>query len=226
MLAAWVIDAFWDDRIPFPARKKGHFDHIFVTEQEVVGPWQATTGTPTSWLAFGADVLDMGSGATDRPVDLQRFGRMPPVGRRRSRRGRVAAVGLRFEGRPPFLRDARANQREVMARFARAKFTLSFTNRVSPAPSPIRHVNLRPAAGPTRWPQAPPWPGSHRTAPRPVNCSGRERRSTWGQSTGRKVQTGSARPWPSGARSAPAQLPSGFGAPGLALALPPTGGHQ
>ncbi len=134
-VAAWVIDAFWDDRIPFPARKKGHFDHIFVTEQEVVGPWQATTGTPTSWLAFGADVLDMGSGATDRPVDLQRFGRMPgPWDDDEAAGAACAAVGLHFEGRPPFLRDARANQQEVMARFARAKFTLSFTNRVSPAP--------------------------------------------------------------------------------------------
>jgi len=133
-VVAWIIDAFWDDRIPFPARNRGHFDHLFVTEQEVVDSWRATTGTPTSWLPFGSNVLDMGSNATHRPVDLQRFGRMPDTWDDDEASGAACAItGLRFEGRPPFLSDARANQREVMAQFARAKFTLSFTNRVSPA---------------------------------------------------------------------------------------------
>jgi hypothetical protein len=133
-VAAWVIDAFWDDRIPLAARKRGHFDHFFVTEQEVVDSWRATTETPTSWLPFGSNVLDMGSDAADRPVDLQRFGRMPGTWDDDEAAGAAcAAAGLRFEGRPPFLADALANQRLAMARFAQAKFTLSFTNRVSPA---------------------------------------------------------------------------------------------
>ena len=133
-VVAWIIDAFWDDRIPFAARKRGHFDHLFVTEQEVVDSWRAITGTPTSWLPFGSNVLDMGSDASDRPVDLQRFGRMPNTwDDDEAARASCAAAGLRFEGRPTYLPAALANQRAAMAQFARAKFTLCFTNRVSPA---------------------------------------------------------------------------------------------
>lgn len=132
-VAAWVIDAFWDDRIPAVARH-GHFDQFFVTDEEVVESWNQSTGVPTSWLPFGSDVLGMGSCDPDRPTDLQRYGRQPGTWENdESTRDACAAAGLRFKGRPPFGEDPLTNQQGAMDRFAHAKYTLSFTNRVSPA---------------------------------------------------------------------------------------------
>jgi len=133
-VVGWVIDSWWDDRIPRVARGLHHYDHIFVTEREVVDSWRETTGTPVTWLPFGTDALDMGTGDPVRPVDLQRFGRQPTSWDDDATNAAEAkARGFNYRGRPPFLTDPVANQRTAMAAFGRAKFTLSFTNRVSPA---------------------------------------------------------------------------------------------
>ncbi len=134
-VAAYVIDSFWDDRIPFVARSRHLIDQYFVTDGELVRSWERTTGTPTAFLPFGADVLRRGSAAADRPVDVQRVGRQPDSWDDDAAASASAAgLGLAYRGRPPFVDgDADANQRSVMGAMAAARYTLSFSNVASPA---------------------------------------------------------------------------------------------
>lgn len=132
-VAGWVIDSFWVDRIPRVARE--HFDQLFVADKEVVDVWKAATGIPVTWLPWGADVLRLGSGDADRPIDLQRVGRQPSGWEDDDETARLCAeAGLRFEGRFPMHDDPVASQASLMERLSRAKFTLAFSNAVSPAP--------------------------------------------------------------------------------------------
>ena len=132
--AGWVIDSFWVDRIPAAARHRDHFDQLFVADKEVVGLWEDATGVPVRWLPWGSDVLRLGSGDGDRPVDLHRLGRQPQSWEDDEETRRACeAAGIRFEGRPPMRDDATANQAALMGGLARAKFVLAFSNAVSPA---------------------------------------------------------------------------------------------
>lgn len=134
-VSGYVIDSFWDDRIPRLARGRGHFDQLFITDAELVDDWQQTTGTPTHWLPFGTDALSVRDVTGPRPVDLQRIGRQPAPWEDDARVATLCAErGLSFGGRPPFADDPVANQANLAAALRRAKFTLSFSNRVSPAP--------------------------------------------------------------------------------------------
>jgi hypothetical protein len=133
--AGWVIDSFWIDRIPAAARHRDHFDQLFVADKEVVRLWEDATHVPVRWLPWGSDVLRLGSGSGDRPVDVQRLGRQPQGWEDDEETRRACeAAGLRFEGRPAMRDDATANQTALMGRLARAKFVLAFSNAVSPAP--------------------------------------------------------------------------------------------
>src|SRR5205823_704098 len=133
-VAGWVIDSFWTERIPRAFLCRGHFDRLFVTDRELVEVWQAKTGVATSWLPWGSDVLRLGSGRAERPVDLQRLGRQPP-GWDDDEATRIACerLGLRFAGRPPVRRVASDNQRVVMESLGEAKFALAVSNAVSGA---------------------------------------------------------------------------------------------
>jgi hypothetical protein len=133
-VAGWVIDSFWVERIP-ARRTLRRFDRLFVTDQEVVEDWRQAAGLPVTWLPWGADVLRLGTGGGDRPVDLQRLGRQPEGWEDDDAvRSACAALGLRYEGRPAMHDDASANQAAVMQSLSRAKFVLAFSNAVSPAP--------------------------------------------------------------------------------------------
>ena len=133
-VAGWVIDSFWVDRIPAAARHRNHFDQLFVADKEVVDVWKDATGVPVSWLPWGSDVLRLGSGNGERPVDLQRIGRQPAGWEDDDATRRACeAAGLRFEGRPLMHDDATANQASLMSSLARTKFALAFSNAVSPA---------------------------------------------------------------------------------------------
>lgn len=134
-VAGWVIDSFWVDRIPHAVRHRDHFDQLFVADKEVVELWAASTGVPVSWLPWGSDVLRLGSGNGERPVDLQRIGRQPaPWENDQATRRACEAAGLRFQGRPPMHDDATANEASLMRCLSQAKFALAFSNAVSPAP--------------------------------------------------------------------------------------------
>jgi hypothetical protein len=133
-VAGWVIDSFWHERIPRGTRIRSHYDRLFVTDPDDLEPWSDATRLPVSCLPWGADVLRLGSDQPDRPVDLQRVGRQPAawdddLATDQLMRG----LGLTFRSRPPMSETAGENQALLARTFSNAKFTLSFSNVVSPA---------------------------------------------------------------------------------------------
>lgn len=132
--AAWVIDSFWTDRISRMAIRRGHFDHIFVTDRDLVDEWQRATGSAVHWAPWGTDTFAAPAVAGTRPTDLLRIGRQPAAWDDDERTHSAAAeLGLTFEGRPPLHPDPQANQGAVRSALGRAKFVLAFSNLASPA---------------------------------------------------------------------------------------------
>lgn len=133
-VVGWVIDSFLDDRIPRMAQHRGHYDQLFITDVELVETWAARTGVTVEWLPFGSNVLDQPHLPDDRPVDLLRVGRQPATWDDDELTRRAAAkLGVAFSAGPPLAADPRLNQEALTSAMRGAKFTLSFTNLVSPA---------------------------------------------------------------------------------------------
>jgi hypothetical protein len=133
-LSVWVFDSFWADYVPRIVKMSQPFDSVFVTEAEDLETWRRTMKAPVEWLPWGADVLRLGSAAPTRPVDLLRIGRQPTTWEN----DEVTAAecekrSLRFSGRPSLSTDATENQTMLSAAFSQTKFSLSFTNTVSPS---------------------------------------------------------------------------------------------
>jgi hypothetical protein len=134
-IVAWVFDSFWTDWIPPWTRATRIFDHVFVTECEDLNAWRRKIHAPVDWLPWGSDVLNLGSSNPVRQFDLLRVGRQPKEWDDDLINGRVCqSLGLDFHGRPQSLRDATDNERGLMGMMSKAKFTLAFSNRVSPGP--------------------------------------------------------------------------------------------
>lgn len=134
-VSGWVIDSFWTEQIPDVAKHRGHFDQLFITDGELVDDWSRTTGTPTTWLPFGADVLSLSPVVGDRPIDLLRVGRQPDAWEDdRETAAAAAKRSIRFAGRAPSHSDPVLNQHSLLAAMSASKYTLSFSNVVSPAP--------------------------------------------------------------------------------------------
>lgn len=130
--AAWVIDSYWTDALPLVSRHTRLYDHLFVTTEEDIRAWQRLTGTPTSHLPWGADVLRLGSEDAARPIDLLRVGRQPPEFEDdRVTEAACRARGIRFAGRPTAPPEPAAATRALMARYADSKFVLAFSNSVN-----------------------------------------------------------------------------------------------
>lgn len=133
---AWVIDAFWPERIPYFARRHRPFDHYFVADHEYLDVWRRATGAPVAWLPWGSDVVGLRGAGAERAVDVQRLGRQPAAWDADDRvatalRGR----GIRYSGRPPMPADPAANHRLVTDALTRAKFAVAFGNASAPTPS-------------------------------------------------------------------------------------------
>lgn len=134
VVAGWVIDSWWDDRIPRVARGGRHLDLLYGSEDENLDVWRERTGVDVRWLPTGTNALDWGTPQATRPVTLQRVGRQPTAWDDDAANARLLAEHeLRYAGRPPFLGDPEAGMRDLMARYARARFSLAFSNRHSPA---------------------------------------------------------------------------------------------
>jgi hypothetical protein len=134
-IVAWVFDSFWTNWIPPWARASRIFDHVFVTEGEDLKAWRRIMHAPVDWLPWGSDVLNLGSSNPVRPIDLLRFGRQPKEWDDDLASARLCqSSGIEFHGRPQSLSDATDNERGLMGTLSKAKFTLAFTNRVSPNP--------------------------------------------------------------------------------------------
>ena len=76
----WVIDSFWDDRIPAVA-KSSTYDRIFVADVDDVQPWTAAGVKAPGVLPWGADVWskfsDRLAALESKSTDLLRVGRQP-----------------------------------------------------------------------------------------------------------------------------------------------------
>lgn len=132
-LSAWIIDSFWVEWIPVILRWSRPFDHFFVTTQEDIPRWTRTTGTPTTWLPWGTDAMQLGGSNTTRLWDLTRVGRQPPEWEDDLVTEQACLTyGLRFHGRPPIANDAQINQRRLMQLYQQSKFVLAFSNAVNP----------------------------------------------------------------------------------------------
>lgn len=132
-VVAWVFDSFWYQRIPRSAILRRHFDRIFITEIEDLSQWRALAGVEVDWLPWGSDVLRLGSEASTRDIDVLRFGRQPTTWEDDEATRRACQErGIAFHGRPETRNDASENEALIMRTCARAKFTLSFSNSVSP----------------------------------------------------------------------------------------------
>ena len=132
-IVAWVFDSFWTNWIPPWARATRIFDHVFVTERDDLETWRRRIHAPVDWLPWGSDVLNLGSANPERPIDLLRFGRQPKEWDDDQANARLCqSSGINFHGRPQSLADATDNERGLMGTLSKAKFTLAFTNRVSP----------------------------------------------------------------------------------------------
>jgi hypothetical protein len=134
-IVAWVFDSFWTNWIPPWARASRLFDHVFVTERDDLKTWRRMMHAPVDWLPWGSDALNLGSSNAVRPIDLLRFGRQPKEWDDDLANGRLCqSSGINFHGRPQSFRDATDNERGLMGMLSKTKFTLAFTNRVSPNP--------------------------------------------------------------------------------------------
>jgi hypothetical protein len=132
-LVAWVFDSFWPNFTPRFIRLVPIFDHVFVTEQEDLDLWRRMIDAPVDWLPWGSDTLRLGSANATRSIDLLRIGRQPTTWEDDVATASAGAqLGLRFQGRPPSYDDPLKGERVLMGILAQAKFTLSFSNRVSP----------------------------------------------------------------------------------------------
>lgn len=131
-IVGWVIDSWWDDRIPGCA-KRGLYDVIYVTEKESVEPWRAATGADVRWLPQGTNALDWGSPTEDRPVALQRVGRQPASWDDDEAVGKACGdLGLVYRGRPSFMQGAEEGMQHLLATLARARFSVAFSSRHDP----------------------------------------------------------------------------------------------
>jgi len=133
-VVAWVIDSFWTERIPALARHGRIVDRCFVTTEEDVPAWTRALAGRVEWLPWGTDALCLGSARAERPVDLLRTGGQPP-GWDRDEVTEAACrdTGLRFQGRPAWRDDAEESQRWLLQHYGQARFSLAFSNLVSPS---------------------------------------------------------------------------------------------
>jgi hypothetical protein len=132
-IVAWVFDSFWTNWIPPWTRASRIFDHVFVTEREDLNSWRLMMHAPVDWLPWGSDVLSFGSANPVRKIDLLRFGRQPKNWDDDLVNAQLCqSSGLEFHGRPQSWSDATDNQRGLMGMLGKTKFTLAFSNRVSP----------------------------------------------------------------------------------------------
>lgn len=129
-LVGWVIDSWWDDRIPQIARAPSWFDDLYITENAAIEAWRSSTGTRVEWLPVGTDALGVGAADDHRPVDLLRVGRQPEAWSDDELTARdAAAAGVTFAGRPPFHEDRARGVPALLGHLRQAKFVLAFGNR-------------------------------------------------------------------------------------------------
>ncbi|MGJ6980378.1 hypothetical protein ACSDQ9_07590 [Aestuariimicrobium soli] len=141
-VGAWIIDSFWDERLPRFAREGSTIDRVWITDHELVDRYRDRTGIECGWAPWGSDALDWpgvrgsaGPGSDGRDVDVLRLGRQPAAWADDDvNRALFEERGLTYQG--TFVgsqTDGLANQREVVRQLSRTKVVLASGNLASPA---------------------------------------------------------------------------------------------
>ena len=134
-VSAWVIDSFWDSRIPKFLKRTHLYDHLFVTTREDVAIWTPRARAKVHYLPWGSDVLHLGGAAGERPWDLLRVGRQPDAWDDDAITAKSCdSRALSFHGRPDFIEDPLEGQRALMQIYKQSKYLLAFSNTANPAP--------------------------------------------------------------------------------------------
>ncbi|MGA4507731.1 hypothetical protein ACQB6R_01700 [Propionibacteriaceae bacterium G1746] len=133
-VGAWVIDSFWDERIPRFARERRTIDRVWVTDAELVERYASAMRVPAGWAPWGSDALGW-PGSSGRDVDVLRLGRQPQAwGDDDANRALFAERGLSYQGTfTGSQTDGLVNQREVVRQLSRAKVVLASSNLASPS---------------------------------------------------------------------------------------------
>jgi len=148
----WVIDSFWDDRIPAIATN-GTYNTVFVADRDDVHDWRSSGVKNVRVLPWGADVWSKFDEHLAHPktTDILRVGRQPSAYDDDEHTAELAQqVGITFAGRPPFGVTDQESVEFLQRALADAKFVLAFSTLVSPAS--YTHPNKEYITG--RWTDA------------------------------------------------------------------------
>lgn len=134
-VGAWIIDSFWDERIPLFARLGRTIDRVWITDAELVDHYADVMKVPCRWAPWGSDTLAVhGLPSVERDIDVLGFGRQPTAwGDHATNEKVLGELGLRYQGGFPRVAGS-ANQQQVRDHLRRAKVVLASSNRASPAP--------------------------------------------------------------------------------------------
>jgi len=134
-VGAWIIDSFWDERIPLFARMGHTIDRVWITDAELVDHYAEVMKVPCGWAPWGSDALAVhGLPTVERDIDVLAFGRQPTAwGDHATNLRELGELGLSYQGGFPRVAGS-ANQQHVRDHLRRAKVVLASSNLASPAP--------------------------------------------------------------------------------------------
>lgn len=127
----WIIDSFNIEDYTVASEFRD-IDLLCITRADEIDHYRRLGRDRVLALNWGADVAGRTFNRGERPVDLQRVGRQPDAwDDDQTVKRDAAALGLRFNGRPPLIEDPIQNQQAVIAAYDNAKFALAHSNLVS-----------------------------------------------------------------------------------------------
>lgn len=128
----WVIDSFWNNRVPRLLQRTKLLDRVWVADEADVSDWDRMYPGAVGVLPWGTDALAAASrSCTSKDLDVLRVGRQPDALDDDAVISAAAAeVGLRFHGRPPFGASVGESQTNLERALDRARTVLAFTNLV------------------------------------------------------------------------------------------------
>ncbi|GAB2904232.1 hypothetical protein GCM10027027_20010 [Neomicrococcus lactis] len=132
-VAVWVIDSFWNERIPKALRGTRRIDWIWVTDSNDVPDWKSHFGNRVGVLPWGTDALRINTeySVASKHIDLLRVGRQPlEYDDDVLTLSDASQLGINFAGRPAFGSDESESQRNLYRALATTKSVLAFSNLV------------------------------------------------------------------------------------------------
>ncbi|WP_157103223.1 glycosyltransferase family 1 protein [Neomicrococcus aestuarii] len=130
-VAVWVIDSFWNERIPKVLRGTRRIDWIWVTDSNDVTDWQNFFGSRVGVLPWGTDAKAVNSDYPpgQKSVDLLRVGRQPIAYEDDELiKADASKLGVSFAGRPNFGSNEDESSRNLHSALAESKAVLAFSN--------------------------------------------------------------------------------------------------